>query len=105
MHPGRPPVSGRNNDYSVRFFYGEWYKRGSARPGGDIPGEPTDTLATREEIMMTLGNVDNLLIRWVIPALFGPVSLLNDLIHTSLSLCWRYDVPGYSYVILVLSNH
>ncbi|PNF14537.1 hypothetical protein B7P43_G15031, partial [Cryptotermes secundus] len=63
VHPGRPPVSGRNNDYSVRFFYGEWYKRGSARPGGDIPGEPTDTLATREEIMMTLGNVDNLLIR------------------------------------------
>ncbi|XP_069692113.1 basement membrane-specific heparan sulfate proteoglycan core protein isoform X26 [Periplaneta americana] len=63
VHPGRPPVAGRDNDYSVRFFYGEWYKRGSARPGGDIPGEPTDTLATREEIMMALGNVDNLLIR------------------------------------------
>jgi hypothetical protein len=54
----------------VRFFYGEWYKRGSARPGGDIPGEPTDTLATREEIMMTLGNVDNLLIRWVTSIVF-----------------------------------
>ncbi|XP_021927336.1 basement membrane-specific heparan sulfate proteoglycan core protein isoform X6 [Zootermopsis nevadensis] len=63
VHPGRPPIPGRDNDYSVRFFYGEWYKRGSARPGGDIPGEPTDTLATREEIMMALGNVDNLLIR------------------------------------------
>jgi hypothetical protein len=58
----------------VRFFYGEWYKRGSARQGGDIPGEPTDTLATREEIMMALGNVDNLLIRWVISALVGTVA-------------------------------
>jgi hypothetical protein len=65
VHTGRPPVADHHNDYSVRFFYGEWYNRGSARPGGDIPGEPTDTLATREEIMMTLGNVDNLLIRLV----------------------------------------
>lgn len=89
MHPGRPPVAGRDNDYSVRFFYGEWYKRGSARPGGDIPGEPTDTLATREEIMMALGNVDNLLIRWVLPALFDPFTLLNDLIYTSPSLLER----------------
>jgi hypothetical protein len=63
VHPGRPPVAGRDNDYSVRLFYGEWYKRGGVRPGGDIPGEPTDTLATRQEIMMALGNVDNLLIR------------------------------------------
>ena len=70
VHTGRPPVAGHRNDYSVRFFYGEWYKRGSARPGGDIPGEPTDTLATREEIMMALGNVDNLLIRCVTSVLF-----------------------------------
>jgi hypothetical protein len=73
----------------VRFFYGEWYKRGSARPGGDIPGEPTDTLATREEIMMALGNVDNLLIRWVIPSVFGRIALLNDLTYTSPSLMER----------------
>jgi hypothetical protein len=83
VHPGRPPVAGRDNDYSVRLFYGEWYKRGSVRPGGDIPGDPTDTLATREEIMMALGNVDNLLIRRVIPALPDPVARPNDFTYTS----------------------
>jgi hypothetical protein len=77
-------VAGRHNDVSVRFFYGEWYKRGSARPGGDIPGEPTDTLATREEIMMTLGNVDNLLIRWVTSVLFRTLLCITFMFYLTI---------------------
>ncbi|XP_049843588.1 basement membrane-specific heparan sulfate proteoglycan core protein isoform X30 [Schistocerca gregaria] len=61
--PRQQPEAGRDNDMSVRFFYGEWYKRTGARPGGDIPGGPTDVLASREEIMMALSNVDNILIK------------------------------------------
>ncbi|XP_020284881.1 basement membrane-specific heparan sulfate proteoglycan core protein isoform X6 [Pseudomyrmex gracilis] len=38
---------------SVRFFYGDWYK---------LQG-PNAVLASREEIMMTLANVDNILIK------------------------------------------
>ncbi|XP_046397627.1 basement membrane-specific heparan sulfate proteoglycan core protein-like isoform X3 [Ischnura elegans] len=63
VHPGRKIVAGRNQDVSVRFFYGEWYKWIAARPGGDIPERPDGELASREEIMMALANVDYLLIR------------------------------------------
>ncbi|XP_071451008.1 basement membrane-specific heparan sulfate proteoglycan core protein [Hetaerina americana] len=63
VHPGQKIVAGRSNDVNVRFFYGEWYKWTYSRPGGDIPGEPDGELASREEIMMALANVDYLLIR------------------------------------------
>lgn len=39
---------------SVRFFYGDWYKQQQGR---------SKVLASREEIMMTLANVDNILIK------------------------------------------
>jgi hypothetical protein len=38
----------------VRFFVGEWVKRAEGYP---------ETLATREEIMMTLADVNNILIK------------------------------------------
>lgn len=58
-----PPITGQEKEITVRFFHGEWYKFTGARPGGDIPGTPSETLATREEIMMTLGSVDNIIIK------------------------------------------
>lgn len=44
----------------MRYFAGEWYKRASLRSDGTLEGvEP----ASREEILLVLANVDNLLIR------------------------------------------
>ncbi|KAF4527485.1 hypothetical protein B566_EDAN014538, partial [Ephemera danica] len=64
VHPGKRLTAGRDNDMSVRFFYGEWYKLTGARTGGDIPAAPSE-LATRAEIMMVLANLDNILIKTV----------------------------------------
>jgi hypothetical protein len=44
--------------------------------------------------MMALGNVDNLLIRRVIPALLHPVACPNDLTYTSPA--WRDDMSVFS---------
>ncbi|KAG8224763.1 hypothetical protein J437_LFUL005332 [Ladona fulva] len=62
VHPGARIVQERNNDVTVRFFYGEWYKNGYSRRGSDS-GRIVGELASREEIMMTLANIDYLLIR------------------------------------------
>lgn len=48
------PQAGRDEAVQVRFFVGEWVKKSQAYP---------ETLATREEIMMTLANIDNILIK------------------------------------------
>lgn len=61
MHPSKR-VNPGDNEVSVRIFYGEWYKVTDARPGGDIPADPSE-LATRAEIMMVLADVDNILIK------------------------------------------
>lgn len=52
-HKGKEPTPDYETEESVRFFYGDWYKQ-QAR--GEV-------LASREEIMMTLANVDNILIK------------------------------------------
>jgi hypothetical protein len=43
-----------DNKITVRFFVGDWAKRSGSGP---------ETLATREQIMMVLENVDNILIK------------------------------------------
>ncbi|XP_039313929.1 basement membrane-specific heparan sulfate proteoglycan core protein isoform X5 [Solenopsis invicta] len=53
MHKGEQPTSDYENERSVRFFYGEWYKQQGR----------SEVLASREEIMMALANVDNILIK------------------------------------------
>lgn len=45
---------------SVRFFYGEWYRRLSSSRGS---ANDRDVLASREEIMMALADVNSLLIK------------------------------------------
>lgn len=52
MHRGRQPTDYEDEE-SVRFFYSEWYKQEGR----------TESLASREEIMMALANVDNILIK------------------------------------------
>ena len=50
----------RQHSIAVRYWAGEWYKRASLRPDGTLEGvEP----ASREEILLVLANVQNLLIR------------------------------------------
>jgi hypothetical protein len=61
MSPGKRLNPG-DNSVSVRLFYGEWYKVSSARPGGDIPVDPSE-LATRAEIMMVLADVNYILFK------------------------------------------
>ncbi|XP_011640582.1 basement membrane-specific heparan sulfate proteoglycan core protein isoform X5 [Pogonomyrmex barbatus] len=53
MHKGEQPTPDYENERSVRFFYGDWYKQQGR----------SEVLASREEIMMTLANVDNILIK------------------------------------------
>ncbi|KAI4497448.1 hypothetical protein M0802_007459 [Mischocyttarus mexicanus] len=53
VHKGNHIPPDYKTKESVRFFFGEWYKREGN----------SETLATREEIMMTLANVDNILIK------------------------------------------
>ncbi|XP_018405456.1 PREDICTED: basement membrane-specific heparan sulfate proteoglycan core protein-like [Cyphomyrmex costatus] len=53
VHKGEEPTPDYENERSVRFFYGDWYK---------LQGR-SEVLASREEIMMTLANVDNILIK------------------------------------------
>ncbi|KAK4879912.1 hypothetical protein RN001_008058 [Aquatica leii] len=54
LHNGKSHQAGVDGDYSIRFFVGEWFKR--------APNTP-ETLATREDIMMTLENVEHVLIK------------------------------------------
>lgn len=54
MHAGKTHYPGREDQITVRFFYGEWVKRPDSGP---------ETLAQREEIMMALAAVDNILIK------------------------------------------
>lgn len=53
VHRGQSVIPDRETEESVRFFYGEWYRI--------VNG--TEKLATRQDIMMTLANVDNILIK------------------------------------------
>ncbi|XP_035741560.1 basement membrane-specific heparan sulfate proteoglycan core protein-like isoform X34 [Vespa mandarinia] len=53
VHKGNHIPPDYETKESVRFFYGEWYKRHGN----------SEVLASREEIMMTLANVDNILIK------------------------------------------
>ncbi|XP_014607947.1 PREDICTED: basement membrane-specific heparan sulfate proteoglycan core protein isoform X7 [Polistes canadensis] len=53
VHKGKHIPPDYETKESVRFFYGEWYKRQGS----------SELLASREEIMMTLANVDNILIK------------------------------------------
>ncbi|RLU19726.1 hypothetical protein DMN91_008283 [Ooceraea biroi] len=52
-HKGREPTPDYETEQSVRFFYGDWYKQQGR----------SEVLASREDIMMTLANVDNILIK------------------------------------------
>ncbi|KAK9294716.1 hypothetical protein QLX08_010779 [Tetragonisca angustula] len=53
VHEGRQVIPGYDNEETIRFFQDEWYRQqGSTK----IP-------ATREDIMMALENVDNILIK------------------------------------------
>ncbi|KAL3282973.1 hypothetical protein HHI36_006131, partial [Cryptolaemus montrouzieri] len=55
LHQSRqPPESFRGEDRAVRFFVGEWVKRSENAP---------ETIATREDIMMALANIDNILLK------------------------------------------
>ncbi|XP_071874842.1 terribly reduced optic lobes isoform X21 [Bombus fervidus] len=53
LHKGKQIITGYDNEETVRFFDGEWYKQ---QGWAEVP-------ATREDIMMTLENVDNILIK------------------------------------------
>ncbi|XP_043520195.1 basement membrane-specific heparan sulfate proteoglycan core protein isoform X7 [Frieseomelitta varia] len=53
VHEGRQAIPGYDNEETVRFFQDEWYRQ---QGGTKIP-------ATREDIMMALENVDNILIK------------------------------------------
>jgi hypothetical protein len=53
VHKGAQPTPDYDTEESVRFFYGDWYKQQGR----------SEILASREEIMMTLANVDNILIK------------------------------------------
>lgn len=55
VHKGHHIPPDYETKETVRFFYGEWYKRQGN----------SEVLASREEIMMTLANVDNILIKYV----------------------------------------
>lgn len=54
LHKGKQIITGYDNEEAVRFFDGEWYKQ---QGWAEVP-------ATREDIMMTLENVDNILIKY-----------------------------------------
>ncbi|CAG2056367.1 unnamed protein product, partial [Timema podura] len=56
-HRSRDAPAGRDTEVTVRIFYGEWYKAGSPQPGDRL-----NVLATREEIMMALGDTTHVLI-------------------------------------------
>ncbi|XP_072758586.1 basement membrane-specific heparan sulfate proteoglycan core protein isoform X15 [Anoplolepis gracilipes] len=53
IHKGAQPTPDYETEESVRFFYGDWYKQQGR----------SEVLASREEIMMALANVDNILIK------------------------------------------
>ncbi|XP_024936745.1 basement membrane-specific heparan sulfate proteoglycan core protein [Cephus cinctus] len=53
VHHGNKIQPDYETEETVRFFYGEWYKKQGRY----------EVLASREEIMMTLANVDNILIK------------------------------------------
>ncbi|XP_031342212.1 basement membrane-specific heparan sulfate proteoglycan core protein isoform X8 [Photinus pyralis] len=54
LHIGNPHQAGREEDISVRFFAGEWVRRSPNAP---------EAIATREDIMMVLENVEHILIK------------------------------------------
>ncbi|XP_076180736.1 terribly reduced optic lobes isoform X6 [Ptiloglossa arizonensis] len=53
FHRSRQAIPNYDTDESVRFFQGDWYKQ----------GDRYEVLATREDIMMTLARVDDILIK------------------------------------------
>lgn len=55
LHRGKQILPNYDTEETVRFFQGEWHKR----------EKWNEVLASREDIMMTLANVDNILIKYV----------------------------------------
>ncbi|XP_076397846.1 terribly reduced optic lobes isoform X10 [Megachile rotundata] len=53
VHRGKQLIPNYDNEESIRFFQGEWFKK---QDWSEVP-------ATREDIMMTLASVDNILIK------------------------------------------
>ena len=69
-HKSQPGVSlGRPSNITARFFYGDWFKANSGRNDFDSRYNDPDSygsgdqLASREELMMALMHVENILIR------------------------------------------
>lgn len=55
LHQSRQsPIPNTNQNFEVRFFEGEWIKKSDREP---------ENIASREEIMMALEDVDNILIK------------------------------------------
>nr|CAH7733355.1 unnamed protein product [Callosobruchus chinensis] len=50
----KTPAPYQDDNFEVRFFEGEWYKKSPSTP---------ESVATREEIMMVLEDIDNILIK------------------------------------------
>lgn len=64
LYKGTPLYPGRKNEVAVRYFPENWYRlRESQSEGWDISPQ-REVLATREDLMMALYNVDNILIRY-----------------------------------------
>lgn len=50
------------NNLAFRFWFGDWRKHSVTRPGGDQSFDDNN-YASREEIMMVLENIEQILIR------------------------------------------
>lgn len=72
LHKGKQPTPDYEIEEIVRFFYGDWYKQQGR----------SEVLASREEIMMTLANVDNILIKW------GSANLCNVYCNQDMRETW-----------------
>nr|QYB17310.1 heparan sulfate proteoglycan [Laodelphax striatellus] len=63
VHRGQPLSPGREHKQRIRLFRGEWYKVKDPKTGPGTYVPQGGVLATREDIMMTLVNVENILIK------------------------------------------
>ncbi|KAJ1522549.1 hypothetical protein ONE63_001735 [Megalurothrips usitatus] len=81
VHNANSSSPGQEVERTIRFFYGEWYRRLSSNRGST---SDRDVLASREEIMMALADVNNLLIktRYIDGALLD-TSLTNILMDSA----------------------
>ncbi|XP_065222037.1 basement membrane-specific heparan sulfate proteoglycan core protein isoform X4 [Planococcus citri] len=61
---GTQLISTRSEQVSARLFYGSWFKEGYGNnAGGDQPSIIKPTLATREDIMTVLVNIDQIVLK------------------------------------------